>query len=373
MPPSSVALRAHTHRVAWCFLSHEATTLATASSDGTFRLYSVDVGSGRARNAQLMSVAPRTVLEFGENILSAALLADEFVLITFGGKTVKKLQLSSGACVLEFVGHVNVVSALKLCAAGLRMLTGSDDNTARLWNTQTAEPLLVLPHSHWVQAVDVSADGSYGVTGSNDAKLQFWHLADLANPLLHKLARHQSSVLSVVLLDREGRPYALSAGWCVPRSWAVQAPPADSGACTRDGLIILWDVVSGREANSFRFHANGDQDAVFSLSMSGNKRFCACGSARGDVAVFDVFAPTPRIWRGSVHTNSVLSVCLSSNGFLVSGAEDWNAVLTDVWRQSRAGMLVLMEALHPRLGLRSGLKNLRNTDLFRLVRDFASL
>ena len=67
---------------------------------------------------------------------------------------------------------------MAVLADGSRALSGSCDNTLRLWDLATGETLRTLEgHTDWVTAVAVLADGSRALSGSDDNTLRLWDLA----------------------------------------------------------------------------------------------------------------------------------------------------------------------------------------------------
>jgi hypothetical protein len=62
-------------------------------------------------------------------------------------------------------------------ASGRRALSGSADNTLRLWDLETGETLGILKgHTAQVTAVRVLADGSRALSGSYDRTLRLWQI-----------------------------------------------------------------------------------------------------------------------------------------------------------------------------------------------------
>jgi WD40 repeat protein len=58
---------------------------------------------------------------------------------------------------------------------GLRVLTGSQDNTAKLWDAVTGKEILTLKgHSQEVTCVTTSTNGRYVLTGSRDGTAIVW-------------------------------------------------------------------------------------------------------------------------------------------------------------------------------------------------------
>jgi WD40 repeat protein len=62
-------------------------------------------------------------------------------------------------------------------ADGKRVISGSRDNTVKVWNLETGEEQLTLSgHSDWVLAVAVTADGKRVISGSDDNTVKVWNL-----------------------------------------------------------------------------------------------------------------------------------------------------------------------------------------------------
>jgi WD40 repeat protein len=58
---------------------------------------------------------------------------------------------------------------------GTRILTGSADNSARIWDATTGEVLHHLTgHTNWVLSVAYSPDGTRILTGSDDGSARVW-------------------------------------------------------------------------------------------------------------------------------------------------------------------------------------------------------
>jgi WD40 repeat protein len=57
------------------------------------------------------------------------------------------------------------------------VISGSDDNTVKVWNLQTGEVQFTLQgHSDSVLAVAVTADGKRVISGSDDNTVKVWNL-----------------------------------------------------------------------------------------------------------------------------------------------------------------------------------------------------
>ena len=67
---------------------------------------------------------------------------------------------------------------------GKSVMTGSVDETARLWDAATGQPLgPPLQHRGGINAVAFSPDGKTLLTGSKDGTARLWPMADLPDDL----------------------------------------------------------------------------------------------------------------------------------------------------------------------------------------------
>jgi WD40 repeat protein len=82
-----------------------------------------------------------------------------------------------GPLLQTLVGHTGPVSVAAVFADGSRALTGSRDNTLRLWDLKTGETLRTLKgHTGPVKSVTVLAAGRRALSGSDDNTLRLWDL-----------------------------------------------------------------------------------------------------------------------------------------------------------------------------------------------------
>jgi WD40 repeat protein len=87
------------------------------------------------------------------------------------------LEESQPPRVLE--GHSDWVGAVAVTPDGRYAVSGSYDNTLRVWDLKENQPPRVLEgHSAGIQAVALAPDGRYAVSGSSDNSLRVWDLHD---------------------------------------------------------------------------------------------------------------------------------------------------------------------------------------------------
>ena len=82
-------------------------------------------------------------------------------------QTAKVWDARTGTALLELKGHTGAVTSVSFSPDGTRIVTGSGDRTAKVWDARTGTALLELKgHTGGVTSVSFSPDGTRIVTGS---------------------------------------------------------------------------------------------------------------------------------------------------------------------------------------------------------------
>src|SRR5262249_4026441 len=78
-------------------------------------------------------------------------------------------NVASGDVVAMLSGHTGLITAVRVSADGSRIVTASDDRTARVWDVPTGREIAALVgHTLPVTALAVASVGNYVLTGSDD-------------------------------------------------------------------------------------------------------------------------------------------------------------------------------------------------------------
>ena len=73
--------------------------------------------------------------------------------------------------------HTKKIISVALSKSGQYALTGSEDNTARLWDLKTGKTIQTLEgHAGTVTSVAFISDGKHALTGSSDRTVRLWDL-----------------------------------------------------------------------------------------------------------------------------------------------------------------------------------------------------
>jgi WD40 repeat protein/serine/threonine protein kinase len=220
---------------------------------------------------------------------------NRFALSGSSDNSLKLWDIATGQCLCTFIGHANYVSSVCLSADCRFALSGSWDNTLKLWDVATGQCLRTfIGHAGSVLSVCLSADRRFALSCSSDSTMQLWDVA--TGICRHTFMGHTGPVQSVCL-SADGQ-FALSGG--------------------NDKTLKLWDIATGKCLYTFMGHT----DWVNS----------ACLSIDGQLAVSASYDSTLKLWNivtGKClhtfigHADSVHSNTLSTDGqFVLSGSHD---------------------------------------------------
>ena len=85
--------------------------------------------------------------------------------------------MTTGDCLNILEGHIDGITSVHLSSDDRYVLSGSRDNTARLWDVETGKCLRIFKgHTHWVNQVYLSNDSRYILSASEDGSLRIWEL-----------------------------------------------------------------------------------------------------------------------------------------------------------------------------------------------------
>jgi WD40 repeat protein len=122
---------------------------------------------------------PSGIIE-STNAHCASVKSVAYILIPVSGSednTLRVWDLETGETKATLLGHTNFVRALAVTLDGRHAVSGSADKTLRLWDLESGQTLRTLEgHTDWIQAVAVTPDGRHVVSGSADSTVRVWDL-----------------------------------------------------------------------------------------------------------------------------------------------------------------------------------------------------
>ncbi|MDZ8055878.1 MAG: NB-ARC domain-containing protein [Aulosira sp. ZfuVER01] len=207
-----------------------------------------------------------------------------------------------GFLVRTLVGHSNWVSAVALSPDGKYVISGSHDNTLKVWNWETGEQLQTFTgHSDWVHAVAFTLDGKYVISGSLDKTIKVWNWE--TGEKLRTLAGHSYPV-NVVAITPDNK-YVISG--------------------SSDNTLKVWNWETGEQLRTLEGH----RDWVNALAITSDGKYAISASRDNTLKVWN-WKTGEQLRTLEGHTWSVNAVAITSdNKYVVSASGDstlkvWN-------------------------------------------------
>jgi len=161
-------------------------------------------------------------------------------------RTARVWDAKTGRALTEPLKHDNRVRSAQFSPDGLRVVTASDDNTARVWDAHSGQALTEpLKHSGAVWSARFSPDGRRVVTASDDSTARVWD-ARTGQPLTEPL-RHKGWVRSA-LFSPDGQWVVTASEDQMARIWDVTGVPLPAP----NWLLELAEAIGGQRINQLR-------------------------------------------------------------------------------------------------------------------------
>jgi WD40 repeat protein len=290
-----------------------------------------------------------------DRVFSAAYSPDGTRIVTGSAdKTARIWDALTGVQLAVLSGHTDRIFSAAFSPDGTRIVTGSRDKTARIWDARTGAPIGVLSgHGGRVVSALYSPDGKHLLTASWDRTAQVWDARTGAR--LTRLVGHTAELYSAAY-SPDGKHIVTASQDKTARIWdaatgaavRVLAGHGDYVACAAyspDGARIVtasadrtartWDAESGAPLAVLAGHG----DVVYGAAYSPD-------GARIVTASWD---KTARTWDADMgtqlgvlsgHGSTVASAAFSPDGaHIVTASQDRTARTWDVY--DRAQILVL--------------------------------
>jgi WD40 repeat protein len=306
--------------------------------------------SAREARSQRLTAQAREMLDADPQL--AVLLAVEAVRATaVDGRVLPPAQQGLREALNASYGyglgsHAGRVRALAFTPDGRRLVTASDDGTARLWEVAAHDParppLVLRGHTAPLTSLAIDASGRLLVTGSDDGTVRTWNLA-AGDP----------SASSTVLTSRapSGRA-GISA--------VAVTPDARRVVATRGTAAWVWQIDGATPSEPIA--ELGHPQAIESLAMSPDGRWIAtedCDAALWEINAADVHRTRRRL---AMPTGCAKALAFSPDSrWLVTGSQDNVARLWDLTRRDPGAPPVQVT------GFRSGLTSFRGIDFVAVL------
>ncbi|KAH7459139.1 Vegetative incompatibility protein [Fusarium oxysporum f. sp. matthiolae] len=264
-------------------------------------------------------------------------------------RTIKIWDATSGECIQTLKGHDGSVKLVTFLNDGLRLASGSYDRTIKIWDTTSGDCIQTLKsYDRWVNSVAFSNDGLHLASGSRDGTIKIWDAT--SGDCIQTLKGHDRRVNSVAFSndglrlasgsdDETDKIWDATSGDCIQtlkghdgrvNSVAFSNDGLRLASGSHDGTIKIWDATSGDCIQTLKGHDRWVNSVVF----SNDSLRLASGSYDGTIKIWDATS-SDCIQTLKGHDGSVNSVVFSNDGLrLASGSGDetikiWDATSGD--------------------------------------------
>jgi WD40 repeat protein len=226
-------------------------------------------------------------------------------------QTAKVWEVASGRELLTLKGHRRRIFSVAFSPDGQRIITGSD--TAKVWEAASGRELLTLyGHSDAIGSVGFSPDGQRIVTGSVDKTAKVWEAA--SGRELLTLQGH-SDLIQSVAFSPDGQRIVTGSD---------------------DQTAKVWEAASGRELLTLQRHSG----AIWSAAFSPDGQRIVTGSRDHTAKVWEA-ADGRELLTLQGHSGPIVSVAYSLDGQrIVTGSEDNTA---KVWEAADGRELLTLK------------------------------
>ena len=294
----------------------EGKRIVTASGDGTSIVW--DVATGTSKPPFTGHDGPVYTAAFsptGPNVATGGY--DRRVLLWNPG-TLKEFDFSNLESKTAKVvndpqyspldGHSAPVRDIQFTADGNQLVSGSDDNTVRLWSMETLKDEKTFRgHNGSVRSLVLADQDSIILTASKDNRIKQWNIEQYAEVRVlhsHVLDEHRAEVLSA-RFSKDGRRIVTA---------------------SKDRSALTWNSDTGKRLAQF---AEGHQFLTSSAVVFPNGKWIATAAADNSVRVWDLDSATQFFSLEPTGRAAALAVS-ADNKWLMTGSED-----TKVGQESR--------------------------------------
>jgi WD40 repeat protein/TPR repeat protein len=265
----------------------------------------------RAADAQLAVLSGH-----GDVVRSAAYSPDGTRIVTASeDKTARIWDSRTGMQLTQLSGHTDHIASAAYSPDGTRIVTASDDKTVRIWDARTGMQIAALSgHEGAVECAAYSPDGTRIVTASEDKTARIWDARTGAQ--LAVLSGHGDSVRSAA--------YSPDGTRVVTASW--------------DKTVRIWEARTGAQLAVL----SGHDGVVWSAAYSPDGKRIVTSSLDKTARVWDALTGVQLIVL-SGHANRVRSAAFSPDGTrIVTASEDKT---TRIW-DARTGVKIAVLSGH---------------------------
>lgn len=334
-----VSVRGHDGRVLTAAFSASGDHILTGSDDGTARLWN-------ARGPVEIAT-----LDNGVKLKAALFISDGANVVTAGEDGRAKIWTRAKERVgTELLGHSDQILSLAISPDQTKILTGSKNRTARLWDAESGRLEQTYQHKDEVEGVIFSSDGTHFVARQKNGAAILWSNAG------SEVARIEGGFINAASFSPDQRRILIGTNSGYVRLWNVASraiepawanPCEGASACPRkheyavnavhfspkgdwavstghDNIAKIWDLTSANVRAGMNL-----SDVAYAVAIHPSGERIAFGLGNGDIKIYQPGKAEPLAVL-SGHGQRILALSYSANGAtLLSSSQDQTARLWD--------------------------------------------
>ena len=226
-------------------------------------------------------------------------------------KTVKLWDVSTGRNISTLTGHTELPRSVAFSPDGTKLASGSVDKTIKLWEVSTGRNINTLTgHTGMVQSIAFSPDGTTLASGSQDATVRLWDVSTGENiAILGKTDKTSAAVQMLQFFS--GRASESTQHRSPVTSVAFSPDGTKLASGELQGMVKLWEVLTGKNINTFQGPGGLSKSVAF--SPDGTKLASSISGGYGTVEIWEI-ATGKNINTIAGHLDGVDSIVFSPDG-----------------------------------------------------------
>lgn len=246
--------------------------------------------------------------------------------------TVKVWDAAAGKELLTLKGHLHVVASVAFSPDGQRLVSGDWNGTVKIWNAETGEESLTLKgHTGNIKGVAFSVDGKRVASASNDGTVKVWDATSGQNTLTLKAHRDGAKCVAftpdgkqiaagsygaVTLWDMATGQESITLNGHNREVWSIAfSPDGKRLAASESQAVKVWDIATGKVSLTLK----GLTDDVMSVAFSPDGTRLATASQNASVTVWDTATGQESLTLKG-HSGLVYNVAFSPDGHRLATA-----------------------------------------------------